>query len=59
VQTGVGLEVAEDLQAAAAGQVEVEHDHGGPGMPAKSSVRRSNRIAVSPSPTACNRRLGW
>ena len=28
---GVGLEFAEDLQAAAAGQVEVEHDQGGTG----------------------------
>jgi hypothetical protein len=31
VQVGVGLEFAENPQAAAAGQVEVEHDQSGPG----------------------------
>jgi len=30
-QAGVGLEFAENIQAAAARQVEVEHDHGRPG----------------------------
>ena len=44
VQVGVGLEFAENLQTAAAGQVEVEHDQG---TPAKSSARRRNRIAVA------------